>query len=274
MFRALLIAALPSVAIAAPVQLPVQARILDAAGGPLNGTYGLRVSLWNSDSPIDPANAEFSEELSDIRIADGYFSVSLGGGDTLDSIILAQDLWVSFSIDGAPDMLPRQRVGTSPKAAAVAGLSPGDIATLTNGGNADLLHTHEQMVAETGKPWFLCGNLGDLHDNSDCQVEDYPGLEYEYGFIYNSRTPMPAVCTYWNRGMRFYNRDPYMVNSDNPSANVSYGGALWYTGTDATDDNSCNGATWRHKYWRLSSGTVVPFSGNGCFSLNVYCRER
>ncbi len=274
MLRALLIAALPSVALAAPVELPVQARILDAAGGPLNGTYGLRVSLWSSASPIDPVDATFSEELSGIRIEDGYLSVSLGGADTLDSTVLAQELWVSFAIDGAPDMLPRQRIGTSPKAATLEGLSPGDIATLTTGGNADLLHTHAQMVVETAKPWFECGDLGDLAEANDCQVEGYPGLEYEYGFVYNSRTPLPAVCTYWNRGLRFYNRDPYMVNADNPSANVSYGGSLWYTGTDAADDNSCNGPTWMHKYWRLSSGTVVPFSSNGCFSLPVYCRKR
>ncbi|MFT6142533.1 MAG: hypothetical protein ACJAZO_000250 [Myxococcota bacterium] len=45
MLRALVIAALPTIALAAPTELPVQARILDAAGGPLNGTYTVRVSL-------------------------------------------------------------------------------------------------------------------------------------------------------------------------------------------------------------------------------------
>jgi hypothetical protein len=273
MFRALFIAALPTIALAAPVELPVQARILDAAGGPLNGTHTVRVSLWSSPSPIDPVAATFSEELSDIRFEDGYLSISLGGDDTLDNTILSQELWVSFAVDGAPEMLPRQRVGSSPKAAALEGLSPGDIATLTTGGNADALHTHEQIVVETGKPWFVCGDLGDLAANS-CQIPDNPGLAYEYGFIYNSSTPHPAVCTTWNRGLRLYNRDPYMVLADNPSANVSYGGSMWYTGTDATDDDSCTGDTWRHKYWRLSSGTVVPFSSNGCFARTVYCRKR
>ena len=99
-------------------------------------------------------------------------------------------------------------------------------------------------MVETDKPWFLCGDLEDLTTGTTCIIDEYPGLEYEYGFIYNSRSPHPAVCTLWNRGLRFYNRDPYLVNADNPSATVNYGGTLWYTGTDAADDNSCNGATW------------------------------
>jgi hypothetical protein len=274
MLRALVIAALPTIALAAPTELPVQARILDAAGGPLNGTYTVRVSLWSGDNPADPITAVFSEQLTEVGIEDGYLSASLGADDTLDSEILSQDLWVSFAIDGASEMLPRQRVGTSPKAATLDGVSPGDIQTLTNGSNADLLHTHEQIVFESGKPWFQCGDLGDLAEGTDCQIDEYPGLEYEYGFIYNSRTPLPAVCTYWNRGQRFYNRDPYFVSADNPSNNIGYGGAMWYTGTDATDDDTCNGDRWMHKYWRLSNGTVSPYASNGCFSLPVYCRKR
>ena len=263
---------LASSAFAEPVQVPVQVRVLDPAGGPLNGEYDVTVTLWNDASSTDVTGEVFREELTNVRIADGFVSVVLGADDDLDNAQLQGDLWVGMAIDSAPEMLPRMPVGTAPKAGAVVGLPADDIETLTSGGNADALHTHA-LTVDLDNPWVACGDLSDLQAGS-CQLSEFPALEYEYGFTYNTPIPHVLMCTTWNRGFRMYNRDPYVVNADNPSGNVNFGGSMWYTGTDASDDNSCSGDNWRHKYWRLSSGTVVPFSSNGCFNRTIYCRKR
>ena len=78
--------------------------------------------------------------------------------------------------------------------------------------------------------------------------------------------------------MRVYNRDPYMVESDNPiGGSMKLGGAIFYTGTDAPDDDqpgSCAAGLWRHSYWVISSGSVGLTGSIGCFDVDLWCRER
>jgi hypothetical protein len=145
-----------------------------------------------------------------------------------------------------------------------------DVTTLTGGGNADALHTH----AGTVKPWVACGNMSDLI--ADCQVTNYHTNDFEYGFAYNTVEIHPAFCTQWNRGVRVYNRELYWVQADNPqSGTVGYGGASFYTGTDASDDDTCPTSSPRHQYWRLdANNNVIMLSGNGCFDHPVFCRRR
>lgn len=125
-------------------------------------------------------------------------------------------------------------------------------------------------------PWFACGNLGQVN-TSTCQLPEYPILDYEYAIGYNSREPLPVVCTLWNRGVRLYNKTPYLIFSDNPTTVMRYGGAVFYTGTDASDDDSCASGQWRHRYWQLEAGNAVTAGqSNGCYGSNlaIYCRSR
>jgi len=123
--------------------------------------------------------------------------------------------------------------------------------------------------------WFQCGNL--LQVGWSCQVTGYPNTQYEYGIAYNSSEPLPVNCTYWNYGMRIYNRDPYFVMSDNPASSMNWGGFAFYFGTLATDDDTCNNS-WRHRYWFLHQNNAVytGVGGNGCHGAEVpiFCRAR
>ena len=117
----------------------------------------------------------------------------------------------------------------------------------------------------------------DQVDSTTCQLP-YPSTHYEYGIAYNSREPLPVVCTSWNVGARLYNKDPYFVQSDNPTAGMRYGGFVFYTGTQADDDN-CPIEQWRHRYWYINpDGGITVWAGNGCYgrgrNLTVYCRAR
>jgi hypothetical protein len=122
--------------------------------------------------------------------------------------------------------------------------------------------------------WFVCGNL--LEIGWSCQLANYPSTHYEYGVAYNAREPHPVTCSYWNYGMRIYNKLPYFVSSDNPQTGSFWGGFILYTGTLATDDDTCSGGTWRHQYWHLDANNAAKaYYSNGCLGgLAIYCRAR
>lgn len=111
-----------------------------------------------------------------------------------------------------------------------------------------------------------------------CEITAFPVDKYEYGFKYNGAEVNVADCLLWNVGLRFINRHPYMVNSDNPSAGTHFGGAVFYTETNSADDDvpsPCASNTWRHQYWRLTAtGISLDLFSNGCLNQPVFCRRR
>jgi hypothetical protein len=124
-------------------------------------------------------------------------------------------------------------------------------------------------------PWFPCGDITQV--GWSCQLASYPSTHYEYGIAYNTNEPQVVNCSYWNYGRRITNRHPYLVMSDNPSTSMRWGGFTFYTGTLASDDPTCSGGTWRHRYWWLDGNNGISTGqSNGCFnsSLILYCRTR
>jgi len=133
-----------------------------------------------------------------------------------------------------------------------------------------------RAVAAGSNPWVLCGSLSAL---SSCSLPSFPTDQYEYGFKYNTSEALVANCTFWNVGFRFTNRFPYFVLNDNPlDGTVRLGGAVFYTGTNASDDDvpvQCPAGFWRQQYWSIEANNVIRMSGsNGCYNLDIYCRSR
>src|SRR5690242_8444405 len=93
-------------------------------------------------------------------------------------------------------------------------MSTDEAKALTEGGDAEGMHTHPYLplsamsVEQAGKlvaglgqtppdvppgegggdasaPWVDCGTLDEL-STTTCEVPGFPGLQYEYGLIYNS----------------------------------------------------------------------------------------
>jgi hypothetical protein len=189
---------------------------------------------------------------------------SAGDGITISG----RTIGVSFGGDGTATTASRSD-HTHPYL-PLSAMSVAQAMTLTGGGNADALHTH----AGTPAPWRMCGTLASF--GSDCRVAGFDPNTYEYGIAYNSTEPQVVNCTYWNRGVRIYNRHPYFVFSDNPESGMRWGGFVFYRGTDAADDDTC-GAGYRHRYWYTDSANVISIGfSNGCYSTDmpVYCRER
>jgi len=128
------------------------------------------------------------------------------------------------------------------------------------------------------KAWVPCGTLNDLNGASKCELPNFPSKDFEYGFVYNSVEVHVAECLFWNVGLRVTNRHPYMVDSDNPTNGLmGLGGAIFYTGTKATDDDiptACPADTWRHQYWKITNGTVQLSNSQGCSNDPLFCRSR
>lgn len=123
--------------------------------------------------------------------------------------------------------------------------------------------------------WFPCGNITQI--GWSCQLTAYPSSQYDYGIAYNTAEPLTVTCSYWNYGMRISNRLPYHVWSDNPSTNTRWGGFMFYTSTLASDDDTCSGGSWRHRYWWMDNGNLVlTGSSNGCYgsNLTIFCRSK
>jgi hypothetical protein len=130
-------------------------------------------------------------------------------------------------------------------------------------------------------PWVACGTLGQLTVANRATLPGKPLASYEYGITYNSSEPMPIITTSWNVGLRIYNKSSYLVETDNPELGMLMGGFIFYSGTQATDDN-CGSGNWRHHYWNNDpNNQIILLGGNGCYgatgasgNLPIYCRLR
>ena len=76
-------------------------------------------------------------------------------------------------------------------------------------------------------PWVPCAPLSSINP-LNCDIASRPSSTFEYAIAYNTREPLPIVCTFWNLGARITNKQPYLVFSDNPAANLLWGGFVFY----------------------------------------------
>jgi hypothetical protein len=111
--------AVPSVALAAPVEVTWQGRLLDATGNPVQGAHVVRVRLWDTPTGTDTVNDLLHGADYTLTVADGYANVVLGATGNLDSAVFAGDVWVGVTLDpatGGVEMSPRAKVTDTPSA--------------------------------------------------------------------------------------------------------------------------------------------------------------
>jgi len=114
MYRWILgLALLPSVAMAVPVQVTHSGRLLDASGLALEGPAEVAVALYGDAQ----AGGVLYQEVVDLRLNDGFYTVTLGASGDLDHTVLNVDaLFVEVSVDGVA-VGGRAPVNTVPSAA-------------------------------------------------------------------------------------------------------------------------------------------------------------
>ena len=96
MSRLLALLVLPSVALAAPIQLGHQGRVLDSVGTPVQGSHTLVVELLDGDGGV-----VYDEDFGTLTLNDGFYSVILGANDTLQHTVLDEpELYAQVRLDG------------------------------------------------------------------------------------------------------------------------------------------------------------------------------
>ncbi len=106
-----------AVAMAAPMQLAAQGRLISTSGGPVSdGSYPMALSIYDQATG---GTALYKELFLGINVNGGVFAVALGAADTkLDSSLFADGkaLWIGVQV-GVEAELPRQPLQRVPYAA-------------------------------------------------------------------------------------------------------------------------------------------------------------
>jgi hypothetical protein len=125
---------------AVPSVIPYQGRLTDAAGTPLNGSYSIRFSLWNSGAG---GSEQWSETQAAVTVSNGLFQVNLGSVVAIPATIFTGgDLYLEIKVGADPAMTPRQRFGSTPyafRAGIGAGLASGYRSNVTAAGTENLV---------------------------------------------------------------------------------------------------------------------------------------
>ena len=111
---AVLTSALPALALAVPLQLAHQGRLLDAAEAPLEGTHELKFRLY--DAPTG-GSLLWVETVSE-TFTGGFYSTVLGADDDNspldDGIFAAPPIYLELTVDDGDPLLPRQEINSVP----------------------------------------------------------------------------------------------------------------------------------------------------------------
>lgn len=263
--------ALVSPAAAFDAHIPYSGQLADDQGAALTGSHSLTFRLYDA---VTGGTLVWSETHA-VTVSNGYFSVELGavGGIPLDSTIFdGSDRFLEVQVDGGTPLSPRKSI--LPVAYAVRADEAAHAALADHALTADALTS----PGGSGGNWFVAGSLLDVY-NGNGVIAGYPIADYEYGIKYSPSftEPVPVLYASWNSGRKLVNKYPLLVQSDNPSAGMEWGGFLFYHGTQDPADDSCTSTAWRHAYWKMNptgSPMIVLIGGNGCVSTQVWARAR
>lgn len=92
-----------------PGAIPVQGRLTDAGGSPLNGTYNLTFRLYD----VDAGGTALCSDTNSVVVENGLFNSYL---DNCYNDVWGQKLWFSVQVSGDPEMTPRQVIYPVPYA--------------------------------------------------------------------------------------------------------------------------------------------------------------
>ena len=150
----LLLALLPSVASAVPLELTHQGRLLDSTGAPLATTENVTVKLF--DAPAS-GNVVF-EETQSITFDNGYYTLAIGADESnplLMDAFESDDLYLGLELGSGP-VGDRVRVRSVPFAVRASDADTAITATNVSGGTVDaseILIDGSSVITADGISW-------------------------------------------------------------------------------------------------------------------------
>ena len=123
---------LSSTALAAPVTLQHQGRLLDSTGVPLDGAHDVTATLYDASSG---GTEVWSQDWTGAPFENGYFQLTLGDDDSLTDNLVTGELWLALTLDGGTE-LSRVRLRHTPFAVEAINVRGGtvDATTITASG--------------------------------------------------------------------------------------------------------------------------------------------
>jgi hypothetical protein len=109
--------------------IPIQGRLTDADGRPLDGDYNITFSLYDDLA----AAAEICSYFEVVPVTNGLFTVYIGGVCALPGVFTGDQLYLGIKVDGDEEMVPRQPIYPVPYAMS---LKPGASIQGSVGGSA------------------------------------------------------------------------------------------------------------------------------------------
>jgi hypothetical protein len=118
--------------------IPVQGRLTDASGNPLNGNYPLTFRIYD----VETGGTALCEDSRTVNVKNGLFSsYMLASGCAIDG----RQLYFGIQVSTDPEMTPRSFIDNVPYA---WGLRPGAVISASLGSNAIF---HVETWSETGR---------------------------------------------------------------------------------------------------------------------------
>ncbi len=89
--------------------IPIQGKLTDAGGTPLNGTYSVTFTIYNASS----GGTVLCTDTNDVVVANGLFNTDMGGCSSNDFSGTPQ-LYLGIQVGSDPEMTPRQPLYGTP----------------------------------------------------------------------------------------------------------------------------------------------------------------
>lgn len=131
--------AAPEVVDAVGNYIPVQGRLTDAGGTPLNGTFNITFRLY----AVSSGGTELCHDTNNVVVSNGLFHSEIFG--TCAGEMDGQQLYLSIEVESDGEMLPRQAIYAVPYAWS---LKPGAVISSSIGGGPVV---HIENTASTGR---------------------------------------------------------------------------------------------------------------------------
>jgi hypothetical protein len=120
--------------------MPVQGRLTDASGNPLNGTVVITFSLY----AVSSGGTALCRDVNSVTVSNGLFNSNIWGNCTQD-VVNGQQLYLGIKVEADEEMTPRRPIYVVPYAWS---LRPGAVISATYGGDAIV---HIENWGSTGR---------------------------------------------------------------------------------------------------------------------------
>jgi hypothetical protein len=147
-------------ALAGPIAVGHQGRLLDASGAAISGARDLSVTLYDGAGP--GAAAIWTRTFADVAVADGFYALQLEAGTpALDASLFDRaEVWIAVAVDGGAELGPRSRLLSAPSAGVAHAVPVSTAPTCTGTGSIRWNPTAQTLEVCDDSAWVLVGGVG------------------------------------------------------------------------------------------------------------------